>query len=143
MAATRKVPAMEGWFTTEPEPRLLGTRCGACGTYFFPKETTFCRNPHCWGTDLEEVRLGRRGRIWSFTVNHYPPPPPYVASEPFEPYAVAAVELPEERMVVLGQVARGVDPAALTVGGEVELVVETLSEDEDGEHLVWKWRPVG
>ena len=136
-----RVPAIEGWFTVDDEPHLLGTRCDTCGTFFFPPETTFCRNPHCDGTNLEEVRLSRRGKVWSSTVNHYPPPPPAISPDPFEPYGVAAVELAEERMVVLGQVA-GNATEPLAVGAEVELVVEGLFEDDDNEYLVWKWRPV-
>lgn len=128
-------PAVEGWFTTGDEPALIGTRCSACGTYHFPPETFFCRNPSCAGTVLEHVELSRRGTVWSYTVNHYAPPAPYVSPEPFEPYAVAAVELADERMVILGQVAG--DLAALAVGAEVEVVVEPLT---DGP-LVWKWRP--
>ena len=124
------------------EPHLLGTRCASCGTFFFPPETTFCRNPHCDGTDLEEVQLSRRGRVWSSTVNHYQPPPPAVTRDPFEPYGVAAVELAKERMVILGRVTGSSGSKPLQVGAEVELVVDTLFEDDDHEYLVWKWRPV-
>jgi uncharacterized OB-fold protein len=45
-------------------------------------------------------------------------------------------------MVVLGQVADGVDPAALRIGGEVQLVLGTLFEDDDHEYVVWKWKPI-
>ena len=134
-------PAIEGWFTNGAEPRLVGSRCTACGTYFFPKETFACRNPECGGSTLEETPLSGRGTLWSFTDNRYPPPPPFVAGDPFEPYAVAAVELAHERMVVLGQVARGVRTEQLTVGMEMELVIETLFEDDAGAHEIWKWRP--
>jgi uncharacterized OB-fold protein len=141
--AKTQTPVVEGWFRSDPDdPRLLGTRCKACGTYFFPKETFACRNPSCDGADLEEVPLSRRGRLWSFTNNCYPPPAPYVATDPFEPYAIAAVELEEEKMVVLGQVVPGVGVDQLEAGMEMELVVDTLHEDDDREYTVWKWRPV-
>ena len=143
MAPSRtRVPAVEGWFTLdERSPRLLGTRCSGCGSYFFPKETRSCRNPGCSGGELEEVPLSPRGRLWSFTNNCYPPPRPFVAPEPFEPYAIAAVELEAEKMVVLGQVVRGVGVEDLEAGMEMELCLETLFEDEEHEYLVWKWRP--
>ncbi|UMG91477.1 OB-fold domain-containing protein [Nocardioides sp. TF02-7] len=81
--------------------------------------------------------------MWSYTDAQYQPPPPYVpASEPFRPFALAAVELPEG-LVVLGQVAEGHGVADLAVGLEVELVVETLHADETGERLTWRWRPTG
>jgi len=141
MAKTR-VPAIEGWFTTGTDPALLGSRGKETGSYFFPKTVAFSRNPAAPAEALEEVELGRRGRVWSFTTNHYPPPAPYVAPDPFVPYTILAVELPDEQMVVLGQLADGADPDALTVGAEVELVLGTLYEDEEHEYVVWKWRPV-
>ena len=141
--AKAQVPAVEGWFRMDPDdPRLLGTQCDSCHTYFFPKETVACRNPNCDGAELKEVPLSRRGRLWSFTNNCYPPPAPFVAADPFEPYTVAAVELEEEKMVILGQVVAGVDVGALGAGDEMELVLDTLFEDDDNEFMVWKWRPV-
>jgi uncharacterized OB-fold protein len=128
---TTRVPAVEGWFTTDREPHLIGSRCRECGTFHFPKETGFCRNPFCASTDLEEVPLSPRGTLWSFAINHYPPPPPSVAQPP---YGVAAVELASEKMVILGQIAGSAD--GLKVGDAMELVVEPL----DDEQLVWKWR---
>jgi len=137
-----RVPAVEGWFTTGDRPALLGSRCTACGTYFFPRESGFCRNPACTGREFDEVELSRRGRIWSFTDNRFKPPPPYVSPDPFVPYTIAAVELATERIVVLGQLVEGVDPSTLRAGTEVELVLGTLYSDDEREYLVWKWQPV-
>jgi len=143
MAAKQRVPAIDGWFTADGEPRLLGTRCTTCGSYFFPRQIGACRNPRCDGTELAEVPLSNRGTVWSYTTNHYAPPAPFVAAEPFAPYSVAAVELADEKLVVLGQVDAGTDPADLRVGAEVELTVGTLYEDADHEYVVWTWSPVG
>ena len=130
-------PAVDGWFTTGDAPALLGSRCGSCGTYAFPKETFSCRNPACSSTDLNEVELSRTGTVWSFAVNHYPPPPPGLAPDPYEPVTVAAVQLADEQLVVLGQVAGG---GTVSVGQDVELIVEPIIPDAD--ELVWKWRPL-
>jgi len=101
----------------------------------------FCRNPGCEGREFQEVPLSRSGKIWSYTNNCYAPPKPYMAPDPFVPYAIAAVELADEKMVILGQVAAGTDFDVLKVGMEMELVLETLFEDEESEHIVWKWKP--
>ena len=138
----QQVLAIEGWFATDPEPHLLGSRCRSCASYFFPKETLYCRNPGCASSDFEEVPLSRTGSVWSFTENHYKPPAPYISPEPFAPYTVAAVELADEKMVVLGQIAADVEASELRVGMQVELVVEKLYEDDDSEYLIWKWRPL-
>jgi len=113
-----KLPAVEGWFTMDDaDPRLLGNRCRTCGTYFFPRTSMFCRNPHCEGTEFDEVPLSRRGRVWSVTTNRYQPPAPYVSPEPFEPYKI-------------------------DIGTEVELVLDTLYREDENEYVVWKWSPV-
>jgi hypothetical protein len=54
------------------------------------------------------------------------------------------VELLDEGLMVLGQVAEGCDHGALRVGMEMELVVEPLYTDGAGaEVMVWKWKPAG
>jgi uncharacterized OB-fold protein len=136
-------PAIEGWFTTGDEPHLLGTRCTTCGTVFFPRADGFCRNPACRGREFEETPLSRTGKIWSYTDAQYQPPPPYVAaSDPYVPFALAAVELAAEQIVVLGQLAEGVTVDDVQVGTEVELIVEPLYVLEGETHLIYKWRPV-
>ena len=132
MSAKPQVPAIEGWHTMDAKPHLLGTRCKSCGTYFFPKQHDFCKNPLCESTDFEEVELSRTGNVWSYTNACYKPPEPFVAAEPFEPYCIAGVQLEKEKMVVLGQVVEGLNVDDLKVGMAMELVLEPLHEtDED------------
>ena len=66
-----------------------------------------------------------------------------MAADPYAPFSIAAVELAAEQMVVMGQVVPGVGVNQLSVGDEVELVLDTLYEDDEHEYVVWKWRPVG
>ncbi len=146
MTATTRVPALgaEGWFTYDTDkPALVGQRCTTCGTYAFPSAAFGCPNPACDGTGMEAVELSRRGRIWSYTDARYQPPPPYVVpTDDHTPFAIAAVELAHEGIVVMGQVTTGVSVDELTVGQEVELVVDVLFREEDTDHLIWKWKPV-
>ncbi len=65
-----------------------------------------------------------------------------MSADPFEPYAIAAVELEAEQMVVLGQLVPGVDIEHLHAGQPVELVLGTLYADDEHEYLVWKWKPI-
>src|SRR4051812_13862095 len=144
MPTKPQVAAIEGWFTMDAEePRLLGTRCATCRTVFFPAERHFCRNPNCAGSQFDDHHLSPTGRVWSWTDNRYQPPEPYMSADPFEPYGIAAVELPDDGLVVMGQLVRGTDMEALSVGTEVELVLEPLFEDDEAEHVVWKWKVAG
>ncbi len=149
MSATSVTPLVEGWFTTGEEPRLLASRCTTCSNVVFPPVSAdagaaafYCRNPACDGEEHDSVELSRRGTVWSYTDAQYQPPAPYVpAGDPYQPFALAAVELPEG-LVVLGQVADGYGVADLSVGAPVELVVETLHADETGARTTDRWKPV-
>ena len=145
MSRTR-TPVVDGWFTGDGEGfTLLGTRCAACASVFFPREDIHYRNPGCVGGRLEEVPLSRRGRVWSYTDSRYRPPSPYVSNPelPWEPYTLIAVELEPERLVVLGQAAPGVTVADLAVGMEVEVAPGVLHEDAETTWTTWQWRPTG
>jgi uncharacterized OB-fold protein len=128
--AKKRVPAIEGWLTMdEQNPQLLGYLDEQSGTYFFPKDVEISHAPGYADAEFKEVALSNRGKLWSYTTNHY------------EPYTVAAVELNQERMVVLGQLADGYSPDDIEVGMEMELVLGTLYEDEEHEYMIWKWKP--
>lgn len=142
MSEKKTVAAIAGWYTDNTDnPHLIGSRCKDCGTYYFPKQNRFCKSPDCESTEFEEVELSNTGKIWSYTDAQYQPPEPYIAEEPYIPYAIAAVELEKEKMIILGQVAKGVTVSDLTVGQSVKLVLETLHEDEKENKIIWKWQP--
>lgn len=141
--ATRSEPAVPGWFDTDESgaTHLIGAECPRCGTYVFPPRSGSCPNPGCDGDALELVRLSRRGTLWSYTENRYAPPPPYPAPDPFEPFAIAAVQLATEGVIVLGKVAPGTLAADLKIGMEMELTTMVLFTDDDGvERVVYGWR---
>ena len=143
-AASKQVTAIEGWFTWPPseEPHLIGSRCKSCGDYFFPKVVA-CRNPNCMSKDVEEVLLSRRGKLYTYTINYDQPPPPYIPPDPFVPYADVVVELEKEKMKVQAQASSSCDLNSLKVGMEMELVLEPLYKDSEGNEVIaWKFKPV-
>lgn len=142
--APTRVPAIEGWFSLDDEPHLIGTRCTDSGTYFFPPETTMSRAPGFADSELVAVPLSRTGKLWSYTSAGYQPPEPFVGqTDPYEPFCLAAVELADEQIVVLGQCPQGVTTDDLGVGMEMELVIDTLDIVDGNELVVWKWQPIG
>ena len=95
MAEKRQYPAEEGLFTqSSDKPQLIGGRCKSCGTYFFPKYYVM-HKPGCKERQVEEVLLSRRGKLDSYTIQYYSPPPPFISPDPFVPYAIGWVALPE------------------------------------------------
>ncbi|HET9728342.1 MAG TPA: OB-fold domain-containing protein [Acidimicrobiia bacterium] len=141
---TKREPAVEGWFSAdESAPALLGARGVESGSFFWPTAIATSGNPAAPGEAREPVELSRVGRLWSWTTNHYAPPEPYVAPDPFVPYTVCAVELDTEQMVVLGLLATGADAEQLEIGMPMELVLGPLYTEDDTEYVVWQWAPKG
>ena len=139
--AKNRVPAVDGLFTMADPPQLIGAKARGRDSYFFPKHLAG-GDPDAGDAELDEVLLSARGRVWSYTTSNFQPPAPFVpATVPYEPITIAAVELEAEKMVVLGQCSSGVTPDDLSIGAEMELVLDILYEDDDNEYLVWKWSP--
>ena len=138
---SRQIPAVEGWFTLGDEPHLIGARCSGCGTYVFPPREGECPNPSCASDELVATPLSRFGTVWSYTENRYAPPPPYRAAEPFEPYALVAVKLDEEGLIVLGQAPKGVLAGDLRVGQPMQLETDVLFTEDGVDHMVYVWAP--
>ena len=134
----------EGWFTLDGEPALIGSRCTSCGTFLFPEALGLVRQPR-----LPRHRVRRRAPVAPRARSGPTPTPSTSRHRPtscpatsFEPFAIAAVELADEGLVVLGQVVPGVGVDQLKVGDEVELTVGTLFSDDDHDYQIWRWQPV-
>ena len=121
-------------------PRLLGTKCASCGTGYFPRSSA-CHNPDCDESKIEDATFGPSGTLWSYCVQNYAPPAPVIWDEPFQPYAVGLVDLPDG-LRVLGRMIAD-DPESLEVGGQVELVIAPLATGDDGKPILsWQFKPV-
>jgi enoyl-CoA hydratase len=132
----KQVPVEAGLFTwPSGEPRLIGSRCKSCGTHSFPKSYS-CPNPDCDAKDVEEVLLSRRGKLASYTIQRYSPPG--FKMEPFRPFAIGLVELPEG-INVLGMLTTIEN---LKTGMDLEMMVEGLYTEGENEVMTWKFRPV-
>ena len=138
-----RVPVADGIFTWPSEaPRLIGSRCKKCGIITFHSQDS-C--PRCASPDMGEQLLSRRGRLWAWTTQHFPPPsPPYAGprGEAFVPFGVGYVELPGE--VKVETRLTETDPERLAPGIEMELVLVPFRTDDKGNEVVtFAFRPVG
>ena len=135
--AKKKIPIKEGLFKlpSDGDPGyLIASKCKGCGEYFHPKRE-ICLN--CYGEDLEEVPLSKRGKIYTFTIarTKYPHTPIAV------PFVTAQVELPEKVQAL--SLITDVDPEKVQIGTEVELYFWKTGEDEQGnEVMAYAFRPV-
>ena len=115
-------------------PALLGSRCPGCGEHFYPPRHV-CLN--CYREGLDEVALSTRGELRTFTVARMGLPGTAVTP----PYVIAQVWLPEK--VAVATVLTDVDPEKVSIGMPLELVVEKVSADTEGNDVMaFKFRPV-
>jgi uncharacterized OB-fold protein len=92
---------------------------------------------------MAERLLPRRGRLWAWTTQEFPPPsPPYAGptGKEFVPYGVGYVDLGGEVKVE----TRLTEMKGLKTGMEMELVLIPFRTDNDGnEVVIFAFRPVG
>ena len=135
-----RVPVAPGIFTwPSDEPRLIGSRCAACGIVTFPAQDS-C--PGCASPEMAQHLLARRGRLWAWTTQEFPPPtPPYAGptGDAFVPYGVGYVELGDEVRVE----TRLTSTEDLRIGIDMELVLVPFRTDDNGNEVVsFAFRPV-
>ena len=135
----KRILVEKGLFTVPSSdsdtPRLIGSKCMSCGEVFIPKGS-ICL--HCQSFHVEEILVGPRGQLYSFTnVNHAVP-------EGYRgpiPYGVGLIAFPEGAMMV--SYLTESDPEKLEVGMEMEMIVDKLFNDEDGSEIIgFKFKPV-
>ena len=117
----------EGLFSDGDPPRLLGSRCDACGQHHFPRAET-C--PYCAAPGAHPVELSDTGRLWAWTAVTAAPP----GYQGEVPYGFGVVELPEG-LRVLGRLTEA-DPSRLAADQPMRLVIVALHDDEEGRAVV-------
>ena len=138
MSKKTKVPLIEGLFTwPSVEPRLIASRCKECGALAFPK-CPYCTNPDCVKdlANVEVIELANTAKLHTWTLQVYPPALPF-RLEPFEPFPVGMLDLPDG-LRVLGMLCTD----DVEIGMQMEMTTKKLFEDEEHEFLTWAWRPV-
>ena len=132
------VAVADGLLTGSAEaPQLIGSQCRRCGVVAFPRQSSCAA---CTSSDVGERRLARRGTLWTWTIQCFPPKsPPYGGSaDDFEPFGVGYIELPGEVRVEARLTEA--DPARLHIGMPMEL---TLIPTPGGDGAVtYAFRPV-
>jgi uncharacterized protein len=132
------VAVADGLLTGSAEaPELIGSQCRRCGVVAFPRQSSCAA---CTSTDVEDRRLARRGTLWTWTIQCFPPKsPPYGgAAGDFEPFGVGYVELAGEVRVEARLTEA--DPARLRIGMPMELTL-IQAPGRDGA-VTYAFRPL-
>jgi 3-hydroxy-3-methylglutaryl CoA synthase len=109
--------------------RLYGQRCADCGAVSYPRRHLCWR---CASDRLVDYKLGRRGRVFTFTRDHLVP-------NPDPPTVMVAADL-EGGGRFYAQLT-DCDPAAVAIDMPVVLTFRRLHEGEDLGAYFWKFRP--
>ncbi|MBG01478.1 MAG: DNA-binding protein [Acidimicrobiaceae bacterium] len=129
-----QVPIEEGLFTWPSDsPKLVGSECQDCGAIVFPAQSG-C--PRCTSDNTETKELGTRGKLWTWTIQGFPPKsPPYQGDvDAFEPFGVGYVEIHNEVKVETRLTVA--DKEVLEIGMEMELTFIPLFTDDEGNEVI-------
>jgi uncharacterized OB-fold protein len=133
----KHIPVAKGLFTwPSDDPRFIASRCKACGEVFFPS-SDHCANPNCGNSEVEEILLSKKGKLYSFTIQYYQPPKPFVPANPFVPFGIGLVEFPEG-VRICGQMVDCNPEKDLKLNLDVEMIIDSLDE----KVVAWKFRIV-
>ena len=133
------LPFRDGLFELDEKGTgcLIANRCQRCHITFFPKRD-FCIK--CFeGDQLEEMKLGTRGTLHTFSVV-YRTIPDFPT-----PYIIGYVDLQREGVRIFAPID-DCEPGDLEIGMEMELVfgrrVKKPEDEDDKRLLAYKFRPV-
>lgn len=116
--------------------RLAGSSCGTCGeTSLGIRE--LC--PNCGQDTVEAGPLGARGVLWSFTIVRHRPPGNYRGPDPFVPFGLGLVELPDG-VRVLSVIDCRLEE--LRIGMELRFK-PYLRHDDAEDVVIFAFEPVG
>jgi uncharacterized OB-fold protein len=116
--------------------RLAGCRCDNCG------ETSLGRKvqcPNCGRETVHDIPLSPTGTLWTFTVARHRPPGDYRGPEPFSPFGLGLVELPEG-LRVLSPLDADVD--ALRIGMPMRFAPYVRTDPDGREVVAFTFVPV-
>jgi uncharacterized OB-fold protein len=104
------------------EGRFLIMHCRACDRpYWYPRR--YC--PRCWSDETEWREASGRGTVYTYSVVHQNPAPPF---NDWCPYAVVLVDL-DEGVRVMGNWDREVSLDGLAVGTAVHVAYERVTDE--------------
>ena len=134
-----RIPNLVDWSTGEV--RLVSAKCNSCGTYFFPKEN-YQHRPGCSREGVEDVLLPNKGKLASYVIQHYAPPPPFKTEKSITPYGIGLVEFEDEKIQIAG-IITNTDIKSLELGMEMETVTLRLfTNDEKQDVVTWAFQAV-
>ena len=115
--------------------RLLGSKCANCGEVSIGSNDV-CLN--CGGDDIDQIELSSEGELWTYTVIRHRPPGDYLGPDPFEPYALALVELADGVRIMAPLEG---DTESFEIGSQVQLVPWMLQAEDGQVYRAFRFSP--
>ncbi len=134
------IPGLPDLFVMDPDgATLIGGRCTACNTYFFPFYNEQ-HKPGC-GRKVEKIPFDRKGILRSYAVQYYQAPLPFRTEGKIAPYIIGLVEF--HGAIQVAGIVTGCKADDLSLGMEMTTTTFELYKNEEGKKVVtWAFRPL-
>ena len=143
MSEAEKYASVRDDFFSKPlypleKVNLMGSKCRECGEVFLGKVAA-CQQ--CQSEDVESIHLSDHGTLYSYTVVRNRPPGDYKGPDnPFIPFPVGLVELPEGIRILS---VLDSETENIQIETKVDLSIQVLYVDEEGRKIItYKFKPV-
>lgn len=129
---TRKVSPVTIWRDTKSLFQFYGVKCHKCGIISYPVQTACIE---CGSDDFETIKLQRKGKIFTFTLDHL------VGGEYLQtPVPRCVIDLEGGGRVLMDMTDGLPEDAAIDL--DVELTFRKVNEGGDIHNYYWKCRPI-
>ncbi len=115
--------------------RMHGVKCKKCGTIQYPKWRS-CIEPACQATgQMEDVKLAKKGKIFTFTLDHLEGGDYYET-----PVPRCVIDLDGGGRILLNMTE--CNPSDVAIGMDVEMTFRKIHEGAEFYNYYWKCRPI-
>ena len=132
-------PIKEGLVTSATgdidDIQLLGSKCQNCGEVSIGTNAV-CLN--CGSDQIEAIELSAEGQLWTYTVIRHKPPGDYLGPDPFEPFALGLVELPDG-VRIMSPIEGDVE--SLQIGAKLRLTPWILQSGDGQAYRAFRFAP--
>jgi uncharacterized OB-fold protein len=91
---------------------------------------------------VEDVLLPNKGKLASYTIQHYPCPAPFKTEKKITPYGIGLIEFEDEKIQIAG-IITDTDLESLKLGMEMETTTLSMFTNEEKQDVVtWAFKAV-
>lgn len=113
--------------------QLLGSKCENCNEVSIGTNAV-CLN--CGSQQIRHIELSSEGELWTYTIVRHRPPGGYLGPDPFQPFSLGLVELPDGIRIMAPLDG---EPEDFKIGDKLALRPWVLKDSDGNEYRAFRF----